>query len=144
MWARRIEDLVAFQLANEFKREVYRLIDSSPGATRDFKFKDQTSDAAAGIERALNEGFHRRLDTEFVHFLRYALASLAEAKGHVRDGVDRRYFLAEGCRPALALAQRCEDVTNELFKKVQLSIEKKRTQGRRGRRPPPRHNARDE
>ena len=135
MWAKRIEDLVAFQLANEFKREVYRLINSSRGALRDFKFKDQTWDSAAGPERALNEGFHRGLDSEFVHFIRYALASLAEAKGHVLDGIDRGYVVAEECRPPLSLVKRCVDVTTALFNKVQRSNERKKRERRRGRPP---------
>jgi hypothetical protein len=41
MGVRLLKDLVAYQLAQAFKREVYRLIDNSEGASRDFKFKDQ-------------------------------------------------------------------------------------------------------
>ena len=128
MWAKRIEDLAAFQLGNEFKLEVYRLIDGSPTAQRDFKFRDQIRHAAAGIERNLNEGFPRRLETEFATFIRYGLASLAEAKGHVRDGIDRRYFSETDCRDALALARRCEDVCSALYRRIQQSIDAKRRQ----------------
>ena len=126
MWAKRIEDLIAFQLANEFKREVYRLVGASPGARTDFKFKDQITHAAAGIERTLNEGYHRRLNTEFAQYIRYALGSLGETKGHLKDGIDRGHLVEADCHEAFKLARRCEDVTTRLLSKIQRSIEQDR------------------
>ena len=79
MGVKRLEDLVAFQLAVEFKLEVYRLIRESPAARRDFRFRAQLSDASASVEACLAEGWHRYVAGEFVTFLRYARASLAEA-----------------------------------------------------------------
>lgn len=90
----RLEDVVAHQFAEEFKLEVYGLIDASPGARGDFKFRNQLRDAASGISAAVAEGFGRQHPPEFVTFLRYALASLAEAKTHLKDGIDRGYFAA--------------------------------------------------
>jgi four helix bundle protein len=57
MGVKLLEELVAYQLAQEFKREVYRLIDASKGATRDFKFRDQLRDSASGVPRNIGEGF---------------------------------------------------------------------------------------
>ena len=51
MGVRLLKELVAYQLAQAFKREVYRLIDNSEGASRHFKFKDQLRDSASGIAR---------------------------------------------------------------------------------------------
>jgi hypothetical protein len=112
--AKRLEDLVAFQFALEFKLEVYRLIDASPTAPRDFKFKDQLTDAAAGIERAMAEGFGRRKPLEFANSLRYALGSLAEAKTGLADGVLRRHFSSADCSVALTWAERCKSATKRL------------------------------
>jgi hypothetical protein len=53
----RLEDIVAHQFAEEFKLEVYTLINASPGARRDFKFNDQLRRAASGIGPAIAEGF---------------------------------------------------------------------------------------
>jgi hypothetical protein len=39
--ARTLEDLVAYQFAEEFKLEVYALISASPGARKDLDFRDQ-------------------------------------------------------------------------------------------------------
>jgi four helix bundle protein len=126
MWAKKIEDLEAFQLANEFKREVYRLVAASPYAERDYKFKSQITDASAGAERTINEGYHRQHNGEFFNFLRYALASLAEARGHVRDGVDRGYWSASDTAAALRLGKRCNDVVEKLMVRIKRGIENER------------------
>jgi len=133
MRAGRIEELVAFSLAREFKLEVYRLVDSTTGTRRDFKFEDQIRDAASGVERALNEGFHRKLDTEFVHFIRYALGSLGEAKGHIEDGIHRGHFVEADCRAAFSLANRCKAVTTALLSSLRLAIERERMKKKRKR-----------
>ena len=49
MGVKYLEELIAYQLSQAFKREVYRLIDGSKGATRDFKFRDQLRDSASGL-----------------------------------------------------------------------------------------------
>ena len=56
MVARRFEELVAWQLANELKRKVYALVDAS-AARNDCKFRDQIKDSAASAPRNLAEGF---------------------------------------------------------------------------------------
>ena len=122
MGVQRVEQLVAFRLAVEFKREVYRLVRTSCDAVRDFKFKDQTFDAAAGIERSLNEGFGRRSAAEFSLFIGYSLGSLNEAVGHVRDGVDRGYFLVADCQDAFTLGRRCGDAMRKLDDSLQQFI----------------------
>jgi len=58
MTARRYEDLDAWQLADELKREVYALIASGP-VVRDVKFCDQIRDSAASNARNIAEGFGR-------------------------------------------------------------------------------------
>jgi four helix bundle protein len=107
MGARKVEDLIAYQFAEEFKLAVYDLIDNSPLAQRSFKFRDQLQDAVSGIERTIAEGFGRRNPAEFVQFLRYALASLAESRTCLRDGIHRKYFGEVDCEPAFTWARRC-------------------------------------
>jgi four helix bundle protein len=52
------------------------------------------------VRAAVAEGFGRGKAKECALFLRYAIASLAEARAHVRDGIDRGYFLESDCRLA--------------------------------------------
>jgi len=127
---KRIEDCVAYQFAVEFRQEVYRLLDDSPDARRHLRFVDQLCSAADGIESSINEGFLRRSPGEFVSFLRYALASLGEAKGRVENGIARRYFAAARCECALTWARRCRAATLGLLasqrKRAALQRELKR------------------
>lgn len=114
MGAKRLEDLVAFQFAVEFKLEVYRIVGNSSAAGHDFKYKDQLFDAASGVERAIAEGFGRYRPLEFAQFLRYALASLGEAQRTLKDGIDRRHFSVENCAAAFTWARRCKAATQGL------------------------------
>jgi four helix bundle protein len=113
--ARTLEDLIAYQFAEEFKLEVYALVKASPGARRDFDFTDQLRRAAAGVASTTSEGFGRGNAGEFAQFLRYSLASLREAVTHLKDGIDRGHFIEPDCRTALVWAQRCRRATLNLY-----------------------------
>lgn len=116
---RRLEDLAAFQLAVEYKLEVYRLIRESPAASRDFRFRAQLSDASASVEACLAEGWHRYVAGEFVTFLRYARASLAEAERWLGDGVARGYFEPHTIAKSLDTAGRCGAALTNLRKTLE-------------------------
>jgi four helix bundle protein len=123
---KRLKELVAYQLAQAFKREVYRLIDNSEGASRDFKFKDQLRDSASGIARNIAEGFRRFGAAEIAHFVNIALGSLAESKVNLIDGIDRRYFTKAACANAFHLAKRCDKATKNFHASLQPFIRARR------------------
>ena len=106
-------------MAVDFKLEVYRLIRESPGASRDFRFQNQLSDAAASVEACLAEGWHRYVAGEFVTFLRYSRASLGEAERWLHDGVARRYFEPTTISSALDTASRCGAAITNLRKSLE-------------------------
>jgi four helix bundle protein len=114
MGVKRVEDIVAWQLANAFKVEVYRLIAESPGASIDIRFRDQLRESAASVGINIGEGFYRYGAREFARYLAIALSSLGEATLWLRDGIDRRHFDADACEQALALAKRCRVATLRL------------------------------
>jgi len=105
MTARRYEDLDAWQLADELKREVYALIASGP-VVRDVKFCDQIRDSAASNARNIAEGFGRFRPRPFANFVEFAVASAMETKDALKDGVDRGYFTPERVARAHTLAER--------------------------------------
>ncbi len=111
MGVKRIEDLVAFQFAEEFKGEVFRLLRESANARWDYRFRNQLGDAASGVASNITEGFHRYSPAQAIQFLRYALATLAEAKERVRDGIARGYFNEADAATALRWADRCRSAT---------------------------------
>ncbi len=130
MGVKRLEDLVAFQLAVEFKLEVYRLIRESPAARRDFRFRAQLSDASASVEACLAEGWHRYVAGEFVTFLRYARASLAEAERWLGDGVARGYFEPHTIAKSLDTAGRCGAALTNLRKTLEPFTKKAKKNAR--------------
>jgi four helix bundle protein len=132
MVAKKIEDLVAFQLAVEFKREVYRLL-SACGKPIDFKYRSQISDATSAVEADLSEGFARDVPGEFAQFIRYGRASLAEARQRLRDGIDRGYFSEADCREALSLGRRCADCLRKLFQSLEPFLSRPRVRPQRRR-----------
>jgi len=91
--ARRVEDLVAWQLAYQLQREVLAFTAVGPAAA-DRKFCDQIRDSARSAARNTAEGFGRFSPREFARFLRIAAGSLLETTHHLRDGRDCGYLIA--------------------------------------------------
>lgn len=79
----RLDDMVAWQLANSFKIEVYRLLREHPKASADWRFRDQIRAAAVSAAMNIGEGFYRYSTREFARFLSIALASLGAPNGPI-------------------------------------------------------------
>ena len=118
MGVKRLEDLNAFQLAREFKLEVYRLIRGHPEVKQHFKYCGQLEDALGGVEANLAEGWRRYRKRDMANFVRIALASLEEAKVRLRDGIDREYFTEDECAVAFEKARRCGAATMALLRSL--------------------------
>src|SRR5262245_57102244 len=89
--AKRFEDLVVWQLAVNLRRLVYRMTKQGR-VTKDFKFCDQIRNSARSAHSNIAEGFKRFDPPEFAHFMKIALASLAETQDHLMHGHDEKYF----------------------------------------------------
>ena len=103
--ARRYEELVAWQLANELKQKVYALVDRST-ARDERRFCDQIKDSAASAPRNLAEGIACYRHPEFARYVRIAKASLTETHNHLGDGVDRRHWSPQDAEPLKQHANR--------------------------------------
>jgi four helix bundle protein len=131
MGVRRIEDLVAHQFAVEFRSAVNALLHASPRAERDFRFVSQLRDCAGRVAPNISEGFHRFGLAESAQFLRYALASLAEAQDWLDDGAERGYYADQSCEPARTWARRCKQATNAFrASQERLADERRRKRAR--------------
>ena len=108
---RRYQDLVCWQLANELKREVYRLLKESRSGRRDIKFADQLRASASSGPANLSEAFGYFRHREGARYVRIAKASLTETHNHLCDGIDREHWTEERCRPVLSLADRAIGAT---------------------------------
>src|SRR3954468_22866829 len=91
--AKRYQDLVCWQLANELEQLVFELTATGP-AWQDFKFRDQIRDSSSSVTRNIAEGFGRYWPVEFARFLRIARGSLMETHNSAGAGLKKGYFTA--------------------------------------------------
>jgi len=110
--ANSFRDMVTWQLAFELKEKVIALISRSPGAKRDFGFRDQLTDACKSVPSNIAEGYGRYRPAEIARFLEFAAGSLDETENHLRDGVGSGYFIPEDVGPLIRLAARCRTAIN--------------------------------
>jgi four helix bundle protein len=137
MVIRRVQDLTAYQFVLELKLEAYRLLSRSEGARNDKKYCGQLRDALADVESDVAEGFARKHPGDFANFLRFGLASLAEAKTRLIDGVARGHFSDEEAAMSLTWEQRAR-VALEHLRESQLRIAEQWKKERRKRAAPSR------
>ena len=89
--ARRYQELVAWQLADELRRGVVAFTDKPP-ACHHSKFCDQICDAADSACSNTAEGFGRYGPAEFHRFLVIARSSLLEVQDRLMSARHRRFI----------------------------------------------------
>ena len=103
--ARRFEELVSWQLADELRARIDRFT-GQPPVCHDRKFSDHIRDSASSVPSNIAEGFCRYGHREFARFLNIARGSLAETQSRLRSGADRLYLSEAEHRELQALARR--------------------------------------
>jgi four helix bundle protein len=134
MTARHYQDLIAWQLAESFKDEVFKIVLASPDACRDLRYCSQVLEAASAIGKDVAEGFLRFSPATFIRFLDYSAASLVEAERRLHDGHQRRFFEQSSCTEAFKLGRRCLTAIIRL-KQSQVRYLNQRPPKRRSRHP---------
>lgn len=76
MTIEKFEDIIAWQKAKRLTIDVYEQFNSC----RDYGFRDQVQRASVSIMNNIAEGFERRGDKEFKHFLFIAKGSCGEVR----------------------------------------------------------------
>ena len=114
MVARRYQDLVVWQLADELKQKVYELIETSL-AKSDFQFRDQLRASAASAPTNLAEGFAYYRHGEFARHVRIARSEIVETHNHLGDGVQRGYWSLQRAMPLRHLANRARGAATGLL-----------------------------
>jgi four helix bundle protein len=117
---RRYEDLEAWKLADEVKRRVYDLVDTST-ARLDFGFRDQLRASAASAAVNIAEGFAYYRHREFARHVRIARAEIIETQAHLADGIARGHWPAERAEPIQQLANRAKGATTGLLKYLTMT-----------------------
>lgn len=75
----KFEDIIAWQKAKEMTKVIYKIFYSN----KDFGFRDQIQRASVSIMNNIAEGFERRGDKEFKHFLFIAKGSCGEVRSMI-------------------------------------------------------------
>ena len=121
----KIEDFVAFQKATAYWEAVNALLEK-PGFRRDFKLRNQISDAIDSITSNFAEGFEQPTDRAFANYLFTSKASTAESRNRLKLAESRRHITAEEF-------QACNDKGDELAKVLTGLIKYLRRSNRRDR-----------
>ena len=139
----KLEELVAYQLSMDLKRQVFALIYNSP-AQHDAKLAGQISDAVSSLPSDISEGYYRFNPAEFATFVKYSRSSLQEVRTRLPDGVAKRYYTQEDIDEMLTLADRLAKVLGGLYFSLRRQAEAKRrktrTEGQVPHRRPRRQN----
>lgn len=91
---KRFEDLEAWKKARDITNEVYSLTNEGP-FSRDFGLKDQIRRSSVSIMANIAEGFARKTDRDFSHFLIISRSSAAEVQSHLNVALDQGYLEKE-------------------------------------------------
>jgi four helix bundle protein len=116
----RFQDLECWQLADQLKKKIYRLLDATSGSS-DVRFANQLREAAASATANLAEAFGYYRHGEATKHARIARASLVEAQNHILDGVDRKHWSIERAEPLVQLSDRAIRATTGWMRYLETS-----------------------
>jgi four helix bundle protein len=88
---KRFEDLECWQEARKFVNLIYGLTNKDD-FKKDFGLVRQARGSAVSIMANIAEGFHRNSNKDFMRFLDYSRASIAETISHCYVAVDQKYI----------------------------------------------------
>jgi len=87
----RFEDILAWQKSKVLTLKIYSLLRD----LKDFGFKDQICRASVSIMNNIAEGFERKSNTEFIHFLFIAKGSCGEVRSMLYLADELNYITKE-------------------------------------------------
>src|SRR5438309_11551471 len=91
---RRFEEILAWQKAKDLVREIY-IICGNGRFSRDFGLRDQICRAAVSSMSNIAEGFGRKSDKDFAHFLDMARGSATEVQSLLYAALDIGYIVQQ-------------------------------------------------
>jgi|RhiMetdeSRZDD1v2_1073273.scaffolds.fasta_scaffold26508_4 four helix bundle protein len=117
--ARRYQDLIVWQLADQVRVLVFKLTERERFA-RDFKLHSQTEDAVNSVCRNIAEGFGCK-HKEFARFLEISRRSLNELGDSFRTAQLKRYVSAHDYEPIWRLTHRLYPAFARLIRYLQTT-----------------------
>lgn len=108
----RFEDIIAWQKAKELTIQVYQLFENS----KDFGFKDQIQRASVSVMNNIAEGFERKSNNEFKHFLFIAKGSCGEVRSMLYLAKELNKISNDNFESLFALSEEISKILSGLIK----------------------------
>ncbi|MBN1998488.1 four helix bundle protein [candidate division KSB1 bacterium] len=112
MKIQRFEDIIAWQKAKRLTVNIYMLFQES----RDFGFRDQIQRASVSIMNNIAEGFERRSNNEFKHFLYIAKGSCGEVRSMLILATELHKIHKEESTKLIGLSEEISKILSGLIK----------------------------
>jgi four helix bundle protein len=91
--ARKVEELPVYQKVTELGIAITAILDR-PGLCKDWKLRNQISDAMDSAAANIEEGFEQGTDRAFAKYLSTSKGSIGETIGHLRRARRKGYLTA--------------------------------------------------
>ncbi len=108
----KFEDIIAWQKAKIMTLKIY----SSFKDSRDYGFKDQVCRASVSVMNNIAEGFERKSNNEFMHFLFIAKGSCGEVRSMLYLAEELKYLNKEDFTTISTLANEISKMISGLIK----------------------------
>ena len=108
----KFEEIIAWQKAKMMTLKLYSLFKDS----RDFSFRDQICRASVSVMNNIAEGFERKSDSEFKHFLFIAKGSCGEVRSMLNLAIELKYINHEEYLYLLDLSNEVSKMISGLIK----------------------------
>jgi four helix bundle protein len=110
----QFEDILAWQKAKTLTLKIYSLLKNS----KDYGFKDQICRAPVSIMNNIAEGFERKSDNEFKHFLFIAKGSCGEVRSMLYLANELKYISKVDYEELLGLSSEVSKILSGLIKSL--------------------------
>jgi four helix bundle protein len=110
----KFEDVIAWQKAKELTIMIYRIFADS----KDFSFRDQIQRAGVSVMNNIAEGFERRTNNEFKHFLYMAKGSCGEVRSMLYISKELNKISDDSFSKLFALAEETSKIIAGLIKSL--------------------------
>jgi four helix bundle protein len=110
----KFEDIIAWKKSKELTLSIYKKMKGC----RDLSFKNQIERACVSVMNNIAEGFERRTQKEFTHFLFIAKGSCGEVRSMLYLSVDLGYISSIECEELSKLSIETSKILSGLIKSL--------------------------
>lgn len=110
----KFEDIIAWQKAKQMTFVVYKKF----SVNKDYGFRDQIQRASVSVMNNIAEGFERKGDKEFSHFLYISKGSCGEVRSMIYLALDLGYITKKEFDEMLAISLEISKILSGFIKKL--------------------------